>query len=276
MKGEDYDAFIEDPADWAIRKYWPRVFTELEGLALLPPLGIGAFGAYACRTRAFSKSRPWQQPSLALARAADAQAAADARAIGSSQRLAALGFLPSPSRAADRGAFRSHVGHAPRYAGHHARPVPETGEAPCRAGKGPPLRARICHRLSPGHGSQCRFHPPPPRLRRLHVAASVREVLLAPAQGPHGRPRRGRHHALRLLRGDLGPALEVPRRAAQGKDRWAGSSRAMYSRSRKSSATRCALSAACAIPCSRQALPKRCASSRSSCAGRWARGAASS
>ena len=41
MKGEDYDAFIEDPADWSIRKYWPRVFKELEGLALLPPLGIG-------------------------------------------------------------------------------------------------------------------------------------------------------------------------------------------------------------------------------------------
>jgi hypothetical protein len=33
MKPEDYDTFVEDPADWAIRKYWPRVFSELEGLA---------------------------------------------------------------------------------------------------------------------------------------------------------------------------------------------------------------------------------------------------
>ena len=47
MKGEDYDAFIDDPADWSIRKYWPRVFSELEGLALLPPLGIAAFGTYS-------------------------------------------------------------------------------------------------------------------------------------------------------------------------------------------------------------------------------------
>lgn len=38
MKPEDYDAFLEDPADWSIRKLWPRIFTELEGLAMLPPL----------------------------------------------------------------------------------------------------------------------------------------------------------------------------------------------------------------------------------------------
>ena len=39
MKAEDYDAFLDDPADWAIRVYLPRVCSELEGLALLPSLG---------------------------------------------------------------------------------------------------------------------------------------------------------------------------------------------------------------------------------------------
>ena len=58
MKGEDYDDFIEDPADWSIRKYWPRVFSELEGLALLPPLGIAAYGTYSLSNLGVFKAPP--------------------------------------------------------------------------------------------------------------------------------------------------------------------------------------------------------------------------
>lgn len=39
MKADDYDDFLEDPSDWAVRVYLPRAFRELEGLAMLPPLG---------------------------------------------------------------------------------------------------------------------------------------------------------------------------------------------------------------------------------------------
>lgn len=92
MKPEDYDAFLEDPADWTIRKYWPRVFSELEGLALLPPLGIGGFGPYALRNLGVLTAPPVAKALQALGRAAKAQAAADARAMNSAQRLAALGF----------------------------------------------------------------------------------------------------------------------------------------------------------------------------------------
>jgi hypothetical protein len=46
MKAEDYDAFLEDPADWTIRVYLPRVFTSLKGLEILPPLGIKLQGYY--------------------------------------------------------------------------------------------------------------------------------------------------------------------------------------------------------------------------------------
>ena len=46
MKAEDYDAFLEDPADWAIRKYLPRVFTNLKGLEMLPRLGMALLGYY--------------------------------------------------------------------------------------------------------------------------------------------------------------------------------------------------------------------------------------
>ena len=82
MKVEDYDAFIHDPGDWAIRKYWPRVFKELEGLALLPPLGLALRSALtAWRIPSFLKVPPVAAALKALAAAADAQAAADARAM---------------------------------------------------------------------------------------------------------------------------------------------------------------------------------------------------
>ena len=46
MKATDYDAFIFDPSDYAIRTYLPRAFSELEGLAKLPPIGMWNFGYY--------------------------------------------------------------------------------------------------------------------------------------------------------------------------------------------------------------------------------------
>lgn len=92
MKAEDYDAFIEDPADWSIRKYWPRVFAELEGLAFLPPLGMAAFGTYSLPQLGIFKTPPVAKALRALAQAIEAQAAADARAMASAQRMASLGF----------------------------------------------------------------------------------------------------------------------------------------------------------------------------------------
>lgn len=96
MKAEDYDPFLDDPADWAIRKYWPRVFKECEGLALLPPLGLAAFGAYALSNMSFLKIPPVAKALAALAKAAEAQVAADERTIKGSQRMAELGFAPPP------------------------------------------------------------------------------------------------------------------------------------------------------------------------------------
>ncbi len=94
MKPEDYDEFIADPADWGIRKYWPRVFTELEGLAMLPPLGLAAFGTYGLGQLGILTAPPVASALRALADAAEAQAGADARAQGTVKRLAELGFAP--------------------------------------------------------------------------------------------------------------------------------------------------------------------------------------
>ena len=95
MKGEDYDDFIEDPADWSIRKYWPRVFSELDGLALLPPLGIAAYGTYSLSNLGVFKAPPVVKALRALARAVESQAEAQARIVRTAQRMAALGFAPA-------------------------------------------------------------------------------------------------------------------------------------------------------------------------------------
>lgn len=52
MRQEEYDHFLDDPTDYLIRVFVPRVFGNLQGLAKLPPLkalslghvGVGLFG----------------------------------------------------------------------------------------------------------------------------------------------------------------------------------------------------------------------------------------
>ena len=141
MKPEDYDAFIEDPADWSIRKYWPRVFPELEGLAHAAAAGHGCV-----RHLQPVQPRPLAPPVAKalqmLAKRADAQAGRDARAGEIVQRLAALGFPPPTlARLLHRSAVRLHVRHPARHARHHARHSPPPGEAAGRRGESPPLPA---------------------------------------------------------------------------------------------------------------------------------------
>ena len=94
MKGEDYDAFLADPGDWAIRKYWPRVFPGLAGFAALPPLGMAAFGHYNLYNLGSLKAPPIVEALRNLAAGIEAQAGADARAVASVGRMAELGFAP--------------------------------------------------------------------------------------------------------------------------------------------------------------------------------------
>lgn len=95
MKGDEYDAFIDDPGDWCIRKLWPRIFSELEGLAMLPPLGLTAFGSYFLTNLGMFKSSPQLAKAIkALGCAIEAQAAADERSVKSMERMSSLGFAP--------------------------------------------------------------------------------------------------------------------------------------------------------------------------------------
>lgn len=94
MRAEDYDAFIEDPADWAIRVYTPRAFKECEGLAMLPPLGMWLWGYYNTLNYPVLTLPPVKAAFEAMYKAAQHTVEWIDEVVSSSQRLAALGFPP--------------------------------------------------------------------------------------------------------------------------------------------------------------------------------------
>lgn len=94
MKAEDYDAFLADPADWAIRVYLPRAFEALEGFAMLPPLGMSLFGYYNILNYPVLTAPQIVSALEAIAEAAKLQAQWVGQAIDSAQRMAALGYPP--------------------------------------------------------------------------------------------------------------------------------------------------------------------------------------
>ena len=95
MKAEDYDAFLNDPSDWAIRTYLPRAFKELEGLAMLPPLGLMLFGYYGMFSSLAVLSAP---PIVSALQAINTASQAQLKWIGeqgqAAERLAKAGFPP--------------------------------------------------------------------------------------------------------------------------------------------------------------------------------------
>jgi uroporphyrinogen-III decarboxylase len=95
MKADDYDAFLKDPADWAIRVYTPRAFSNCEGLAMLPPLGMFLYGYYnTLLSFPVFTAPPIVSAFEALYKAAQETAIWLGQSMDSSMRLAALGFPP--------------------------------------------------------------------------------------------------------------------------------------------------------------------------------------
>ena len=95
MKAEDYDKFLADPSDWAIRTYMPRAFSELAGLAMLPPLGMSLFGYYnIINNFATFTLPPVVKAFEAISKAAKLHAEWIGQMMASAQRMAALGFPP--------------------------------------------------------------------------------------------------------------------------------------------------------------------------------------
>ncbi len=92
MQAEDYDEFLEDPADWAVRVYLPRVFAGLEGLSLLQPLGLFLNGSYSVLGLGTLNIPALAETFQTLAKAAQAAAEDIALMARNIRRTADLGF----------------------------------------------------------------------------------------------------------------------------------------------------------------------------------------
>jgi hypothetical protein len=92
MKADDYDAFLEDPADWAIRAYLPRAFEKLDGFALLPPLAMFVSGSYFLSNVAGFAAGPLAESLKTFGKAVQAVADGMVTMMENVGRMAALGF----------------------------------------------------------------------------------------------------------------------------------------------------------------------------------------
>jgi hypothetical protein len=97
MKASEYDELLRDPSDFAIRKFLPRMFSELEGLAMLPPVSLSLGGFFGFLQGAMIFTLP---PVVKALRALESAGASNARWISHlmecSARLEKLGFPGIP------------------------------------------------------------------------------------------------------------------------------------------------------------------------------------
>lgn len=97
MKAEDYDDFLNDMSDWTIRKYLPRAYSELAGLAMLPPLGFLSGGLYTFIPQiAKLNAPPLVSAIAALQKGAQTRMQWIQRMGASMKLLAENGFPPNP------------------------------------------------------------------------------------------------------------------------------------------------------------------------------------
>jgi uroporphyrinogen-III decarboxylase len=95
MKVSDYEDFLDDPTDWAIRVYTPRVFENCAGFGDLPPLGMWLYGYYNTLLTYPGLTAPSVVEAFqATYKAAQAAMTWLQNTIAGSQKLAELGFPP--------------------------------------------------------------------------------------------------------------------------------------------------------------------------------------
>lgn len=92
MTEEEYDEFLNDPSDFAIRTFLPRAFSQLEGLAMLPPLATAVMGHGALPTLGVLNAPPVQTALKSLIKAAESMLEAGDRPLRNAQRMEELGF----------------------------------------------------------------------------------------------------------------------------------------------------------------------------------------
>lgn len=96
MSEDEYDEFLHDPSDFAIRKILPRTFKNLEGFAMLPPLATAIMGHGAIPSIGVLNAPPVQIALKSLIKAAESLLEAGDRPEKNAQRMEALGFPTDP------------------------------------------------------------------------------------------------------------------------------------------------------------------------------------
>lgn len=96
MKPEEYDEFLEDPSDFTLRTFIPRVYENLEGFALLQPLGNMLTGYAALINGWMLTLPPIAKAMESLGKVAEAAAAGGAIMMRNAGRMAKLGYASPP------------------------------------------------------------------------------------------------------------------------------------------------------------------------------------
>ncbi len=96
MKAEDYDEFLEDPDDWGVRVYLPRICEALAGFSMLPQLRTSLFGSVGISNFSVFALPQMETAIKAIENAAMLINENIARAARNAQRMAAIGFPQNP------------------------------------------------------------------------------------------------------------------------------------------------------------------------------------
>ncbi len=96
MKAEEYDEFLEDPSDFTLRTFIPRVYEQLEGFAMLQPLGNMLTGYAALSNSWMLTIPPIANAMAALGKVAETAAASGPIMARNGARMAQLGYAPVP------------------------------------------------------------------------------------------------------------------------------------------------------------------------------------
>ncbi len=172
MKAEDYDALIEDPTDFWLRRYLPRIGGAFEGLSMLSPLReIVELPFMGGSMIPFGL--PPVQASLKKLMEAGEEALRWAQALGLSDAT-----IMGRGRGI-QGAFRRDRRHPPGHAGHHDGHVPVSRETAAgarspRADNGAHGGWRRHPQSQPDH-----IYSTAQGRRWVHVGAAVQDLLLA-------------------------------------------------------------------------------------------------
>jgi hypothetical protein len=95
MTADEYDGLLSDPGDFTMRKFMPRVFTELEGLSMLPPIAMMLLAHGSMGSLSVLKSPPVMRAIDVLLEAAQANIDAMQLMMKAGQRMTELGFPPT-------------------------------------------------------------------------------------------------------------------------------------------------------------------------------------